>query len=87
MDIQKIAKLARLQLEVEEEERLQKKFEMIKSYIDSLSEVDTQNIHCEKEESFQQIYHEDIPKNSGISLTDFSPYIESNYIKVPKVIE
>lgn len=87
IDVQEIANLARLKLNEGETAYLQKQFQAIKGYIDKISEVQVDAQMMEKDESAQQVYHEDRTQISEVSPEQFSPYVENHFFKVPKVLE
>ena len=87
IDVQKVAKLARLQLNEKEEEYFKSKFKSILEYVGKISEVDITDNLKEKDETLQRIYREDTVKETRINLEDFSDFVENDFFKVPKVIE
>jgi aspartyl/glutamyl-tRNA(Asn/Gln) amidotransferase C subunit len=87
IDVQKIAKLARLKLDKDEEKELRDKFAEIINYVGSISEVEIGEQTREKDESLQKIYHEDRQVKSEVSPEQFSAHVENLFFKVPKVIE
>jgi len=87
INVEKIAKLARLKLEKNEEAYFQEKFNEILGYVGSISEAKLESVELEKDESMQQIYHEDKTVQSDVSPNQFSNFIENNFFKVPRVIE
>ena len=87
IDVQKVAKLARLKLNKEDEAYFKAKFNSILEYVGKIAEVDISDEMKEKDESLQRIYRPDTMKKSEISLADFSDYVENGFFKVPKVIE
>ena len=87
IDVQKIAKLARLKLDKDEEKELRDKFAEIINYVGSISEVEIGEQTREKDESLQKIYHKDRQVKSDVSPEQFSTHVENLFFKVPKVIE
>ena len=87
INVEKIATLARLKLEKNEEADFQKKFNEILGYVGSISEAKLESEELAKDESMQQIYHEDKAVNSDVSPSQFSNFIENQFFKVPRVIE
>ena len=89
-DVQYIANLARLQVTNEEARSYAKDMSSILEYMDLLNEVDTSNIEpleheidlesrFRKDEAKEPLSHEDALKNA--------PDADSDYFRVPKVIE
>ncbi len=86
-----VANLARLQLEENEAESLQKDMNKILGYIDTLNELDTTDIEplehvmeitastFRKDVAREPLSHEDALKNA--------PDADSDYFRVPRVIE
>ena len=87
IDVEKVAKLARLKLNKMEETYFADKFNDILTYVSAISEVNLDDDIMEKDESLQKIFHADIPKKSPVSPDQFSEYTENKFFKVPKVIE
>lgn len=87
IDVAKVAKLARLKLNKEEEEYITKQFQDILGYVGQISEVEIDSGMKEKDESLQKIYHQDISEKSDVQPEQFSEQVENNFFKVPKVIE
>ena len=91
MEIEKLAKLARINLSSEEKEKLQKEFEAILGYVSALKEIDmgetmavgkikTVNV-LRKDENESEENAE--PKN----LIETAPFNENNFVKVKHVFE
>lgn len=89
-DVQYIANLARLQLNDEEVKSFAGDMNKILGYMDQLNEVDTENVEplehvidlesrLRKDEGKKPLSHEDALKNA--------PDADSDYFRVPKVIE
>lgn len=86
INVQKVAKLAKLKLEAKEEKYFRDKFTEIIKYVGAISEVKIDKDTLEKDESLQKIYYEDRQVTSDVSPEQFSDHIENNFFKVPKVI-
>lgn len=88
--VDKIATLARLEFSKEEKEDIKKDLSKILSYIDKLNEVDTDGveplIHVSNEKS---ILRPDVveQKTTQQEALKNAPDKNSDYIKIPKVIE
>lgn len=89
-DVQYIANLARLQVTEEEAKSYAKDMSSILDYMELLNEVDTSNVkplehvidldsRFRKDEAQEPVSHEDALKNA--------PDADSDYFRVPKVIE
>lgn len=90
-DVHYVANLARLQLDDKEAESLKEDMNKILGYIDTLNELDTSNVEplehvieitetiYRKDEAGEPLTHEDALKNA--------PDADSDYFRVPKVIE
>lgn len=89
-EVQYIANLARLQLDNKEVKSFSDDMNKILGYMDLLNEVDTENVEplehvidlesrLRKDEAKEPISHEDALKNA--------PDADSDYFRVPKVIE
>lgn len=90
-DVYYVANLARLQLSDEEAEGLQKDMNKILGYIETLNELDTSDVEpldhvteitassFRKDVAKEPLSHEDALKNA--------PDADSDYFRVPKVIE
>ncbi len=86
-DVDKVAKLARLELNEDERKYLQENFGKILGYENSIASVEIDDEMAEKDESLQQIFREDKVSKSEVTPESFSPYIENKHFKVPKIIE
>jgi aspartyl-tRNA(Asn)/glutamyl-tRNA(Gln) amidotransferase subunit C len=89
-DVKYIANLARLQLNEEEAKAFAGDMNKILKYMDQLNEVDTESVkplehvieldsRLRKDEAKEPLSHEDALKNA--------PKADSDYFRVPKVIE
>jgi len=89
-EVSYIANLARLNLKDEEVERLAKDMSRILEYIDLLNEVDTENITpLEHVTELTTPFREDkaeTPLDHDLALKN-APDADSDYFRVPKVIE
>ena len=90
MEIEKLAKLARINLSSEEKEKLQKEFEAILGYISILKEADTGETAAGKmgmanvlRKDENEIEKKAEPKN----LIEMAPFVEDGYVKVKHVFE
>ena len=87
IDVQKVAKLARLKLTKEEEEVVGQKFKDVIGYIAMLEEVEITGDLEGKDESDQVLYRPDKNIVSPVKPEDFTNNMENGFFKVPKVIE
>lgn len=91
IDVEKVAKLARIELGAEEKEKLQKEFEGILDYVDKLSQADLSKLEAGNEPERKNILREDkSPHEGGIfsdKLMGEAPEREGDYIKVKHVFE
>ena len=87
IDVGKVAKLAKLRLKAEEEKYFAEKFESILQYFGSISQVDTENVKTDRDESLQIVSHTDIHDKSPVAPEQFSDNVENGFFRVPKVIE
>ncbi len=90
-DVHYVANLARLQLNDQEAEGLKEDMNKILGYIETLNELDTSNVEplehvteitatiFRKDEANESLSHEEALKNA--------PDADSDYFRVPKVIE
>ena len=86
-NVEKVAELARLNLNKEDEAYFKDRFNSILDYVGTISQVDINSSMKEKDESNQRIYRADIHEDSSVSPGQFSENIENKFFKVPKVIE
>ncbi|RJQ31241.1 Asp-tRNA(Asn)/Glu-tRNA(Gln) amidotransferase GatCAB subunit C [Candidatus Parcubacteria bacterium] len=90
IDVEKLAKLARININSEEKQKLQKDFEAILGYISALNEADTSNIEI-KEDTNKNVMREDGSAHEAGShaekLLNSSLLREDDYIKVKHVFE
>ncbi len=87
IDVKKVAKLARLKLQENEEADFEEKFNAIMDYVGTISEVEITSDMKEKDESQQQLYRLDKKEKSQVRPDQFSDYVDGKFFKVPKVIE
>ncbi|PCI30290.1 MAG: hypothetical protein COB67_02105 [SAR324 cluster bacterium] len=87
IDVQKVAKLAHLKLDAQEEKYFQDKFKGILGYVGMIEAVEIGEDTLEKDESLQKVYYQDQQRVSPVSPEQFSDYMENKFIKVPKIIE
>ena len=87
INVLKVAKLARLKLQADEEIYFKEKFNKIMEYVSTISEVEITSDMKAKDESLQKIYRPDQKDKSPVKPDQFSEYIDNKFFKVPKVIE
>lgn len=85
-DIEKIARLANLELTAEEKSKFAGQFTAILDYFAKIQEV-TLPPELELAGNPTIALREDVPEASGVDPASFSPYLEDRHFKVPKVIE
>ena len=89
MEIEKLAKLVRINLSSEEKEKLEKEFEAILGYISALKEADTGETSAVGKMETVNVLRKDEneseenaePKN----LVEMAPFVEEGYVKVKHV--
>jgi len=92
MEIEKLAKLARINLSSGEKEKLQKEFEAILKYISALKEADTDDRENDfsKRETFNATRLDANFHQAGEfskDLLEGIPFSENGYVKVKHVFE
>ena len=91
MEIEKLAKLARINLASEEKGKLQKEFEVILNYISALKEADTGEMAAMGISGTTNVLRKDENDNEEKSepknLVEMSPFHENNFVKVKHVFE
>ncbi|NQU65503.1 MAG: aspartyl/glutamyl-tRNA amidotransferase subunit C [SAR324 cluster bacterium] len=87
INVLKVAKLARLKLQDDEEIYFKEKFNSIMDYVSTISEVEITTDMKEKDESLQIRYRSDFKEDSPVKLDQFSEYVDKKFFKVPRVIE
>ncbi|MBF0286231.1 MAG: aspartyl/glutamyl-tRNA amidotransferase subunit C [SAR324 cluster bacterium] len=86
-DVTRIAKLSSLELTEEEKHTFARQFSTILDYFQVLETIDVPSESIDRDESKLVIYREDQSEVSPVSPEQFSPYIENQCFKVPKVID
>jgi aspartyl-tRNA(Asn)/glutamyl-tRNA(Gln) amidotransferase subunit C len=86
-DVEKIAKLSRLDLSDEEKEIFAQQFSSILDYFEVLNSAEVPEEMKDRDEHQLCIAREDVRENSPVAPSQFSPYLEGNYFKVPRIIE
>ena len=90
IDINQTAELARLHLKPEEREKLTKDLESILAYVDQLKELNTEFVQPTSHVlPIENVFRKDEVKKTKIrdAVLDHAPKRESNFFKVPKIIE
>jgi aspartyl-tRNA(Asn)/glutamyl-tRNA(Gln) amidotransferase subunit C len=90
MDIEKVARLARLELSKDEKETFQGQMEQILTYMEQLSRVDTTGV--EPTSHAIPVYNafredETRPSFPRKEVMEIAPEEEEGYFKVPRIIE
>ncbi|OYW86513.1 aspartyl/glutamyl-tRNA(Asn/Gln) amidotransferase subunit C [Candidatus Saccharibacteria bacterium 32-49-10] len=89
-DVQYLARLSNLELTDAETVNMQADLENIISYVEQLSQIDTTGVEPTYQVTdLKNIWREDKVDNYGVDRDDLlklSPVVESNQIKVPKVL-
>jgi aspartyl-tRNA(Asn)/glutamyl-tRNA(Gln) amidotransferase subunit C len=89
-DVQHLAQLSSLQLDVAEIESLRTDLENIVGYIEQLSELDTTGVEPTYQVTdLRNVWRDDVVDDYGISkdeLLVLAPATEAHQIKVPKVL-
>ena len=85
-DIDRIAELASLELSAEERQRFVRQFEDILTYFRKIDDAPASEVQDHTVDAADHL-RDDVARPSGVSPDQFSPYLESGYFKVPKVIE
>ena len=89
MDIEHVAKLARLRLTDAEKEKFSKQMETIIEYIEKLNELDTQNVEPTAHVlGLSNVFREDVvvkPLTDQTPIND-SPAHNKGHYEVPKII-
>ena len=86
-EVTKIAKLSALELTPEEKEKYATQFSTILDYFKVLNSLDIAEETGDRDESHLDPAREDKAHSPQVSPDQFSPYIENNSFKVPKVID
>jgi len=89
-DIEKLAKLARIELTTEEKEKLPKEVDNILGYVAQLKEVVSSVGEEKKAGEVRNIFRDDTdPTQTGINtkeIVDNMPDSQDNYLKVEKIL-
>jgi len=86
-EIEKIAELAKIELNSEEKENFSKQFNDILGYFRKIQDLDLAPEDPEVAADVLPRFRDDRTNPSGITPEEFSPYLENGHYKVPKVIE
>lgn len=90
MDIEKVARLARIELTEDEKKIFGEQMEQILNYMEQLNEVDTSGIEPTSHAiPLFNVFREDEPQKSfqRESVLKNAPEQEDGYFKVPRIIE
>jgi len=90
MDIEKVAKLARLELSEEEKRTFGEQLEQILTYMEQLNRLDTTGVEPTSHAiPIVNVFREDEVKPSfpGEEVLSLSPDQEDDHFKVPRIIE
>ena len=90
INIDQTAELARLSLKPAEREKLGKDLESILAYVDQLKELNTESIQPTSHVlAIENVFRQDKTKKTDVreAVLSHAPKRESNFFKVPKVIE
>ena len=88
-EVQKVAQLARLELNVDEINNHAEQLEKILNYIRQLEKIDTDDVACTMRAiEVTNVFRKDEKKNfdSTEELLELGPSREDEYFKVPKII-
>jgi aspartyl-tRNA(Asn)/glutamyl-tRNA(Gln) amidotransferase subunit C len=90
MDIEKVARLARLKLTDEEREIFGEQLEQILTHMEQLNRLDTTGVEPTSHAiPIHNVFREDEPRPSfpREEVTGIAPEPEEGYFRVPKIIE
>jgi len=90
MDIEKVAKLARLELSGEEKEIFGNHLDQILTHMEQLNRLDTTGVEPTFHAvSIENAFREDVTRPSSVQeeVLGIAPDEESGYFKVPRIIE
>ena len=90
MDIEKVSKLARLELSGEEKEIFGNHLDQILTHMEQLNRLDTSGVEPTFHAvSIENAFREDVTRPSSVQeeVLGISPDEESGYFKVPRIIE
>jgi aspartyl-tRNA(Asn)/glutamyl-tRNA(Gln) amidotransferase subunit C len=88
--IERLAELSRLEFDPAEKEEIKKDLEKILSFMEKLNELDTDNVEPMIYVSeMQNVFREDVVRDTlpKEDVLKNAPLKDSDYIKVPKVIQ
>lgn len=90
-DVQRLARLSNVRIEASEQQELAERIESILSYVEQLSELDTENIEPTYQVTgLKNVWVEDVVDQSEVSRNQLLELAgENNYqqqVKVPKVL-
>lgn len=86
-DVEKIAKLSSLELSTEEKEMFSKQFSELLDYFEVLNRIECPEDDGSEEQIKDYTFRTDLRSDSDVSPSQFSPYIENKFFKVPKVLD
>ena len=89
-DVERVAKLARIEISESEKESLKNQLSKIIGYIDKLKEVNTEGIEPLRGlHAKRNVFREDKASSSSSKedILKNSPLRKGNYFKIPKVLE
>lgn len=89
-DIQKVAKLARLELSSEEREEFSKQLNDIIEYVEKINELDTAGVKpADHIVELSNVFREDVVQKSidPAEIEKMAPSFKNGHIVVPKIIE
>ena len=84
IDVKKVAGLARLKLQENEEAYFEDKFNAIMDYVGTISEVEITSEMKEKDESLQQVYRPDKRRTLLYARTGFQNMLTINFLRFQK---
>jgi len=90
MDIEKVAKLARLELSEKEKDTLGNQLEQILTYMEQLNRIDTTGVEPTSHAiPIQNAFREDEtnPSFPREEVLGIAPEVEDGHFKVPRIIE
>jgi aspartyl-tRNA(Asn)/glutamyl-tRNA(Gln) amidotransferase subunit C len=90
VDIEKVARLARLELSEKEKETFGNQLEQILTYMEQLNRLDTTGVEPTSHAiPIQNAFREDMTKSSfpGEEVLGIAPEEENGHFKVPRIIE
>jgi len=87
-DVEKVAKLARLDISEKEKEQYTQQLERVLEFVEQLNEVDTKNIEPTAQVTgLENVYREDkVTQGQNAHLLDNAPATEGGYLKVKAVL-